>query len=329
MPARAATATLTPQRLGRVRSLILSWYDEHGSDFPWRSAGDPYLALVAAVCSQQTQMSRVLPLYERWVRAFPTIAGAAAATRARALRVWGGAGYPRRALYLRDAARICVREHGGALPRDHEALLALPGVGPFTAAIVRCFGFHEDAVAIDTNVVRVVGRLVLGELQPAHAPPAAIAQAAGRLLRPGTAARWNPALMEYGATVCTPRPRCGQCVVARLCAARPRFAAGETAAPMRAQPRFEGSDRQLRGRILRRLRDRRGALRRRALVDGLAAGGPAERARVRTLLDALCAEGLAWSRGGWCGLGDGPGAGRPERTAPSATLAHRAAPSEE
>ena len=304
----APTPGLTPQRIGRIRTLLLDWNEANSEDFPWRTGRDPYAALVAAVCSQQTQMARVLPAWERWMAAFPTLRAAAEAPRAEALRVWGRAGYPRRATALRDAARRCVREHGGRLPRDPEALLALPGVGPFTAAIVRCFGFGDDVPAVDTNVVRVIGRLVHGHLQPAtETPPAAIEAWARRLLRPGTAARWNAALMGYGAQVCTPRPHCDACVVAHLCAARPRFDSGERAEPVSAQGRFEGSDRQWRGRILRCLRAQDGALRTSELYDALTAT-PAERTRVRGLLRALSAERLAWSRGGWCGLGDAPGA---------------------
>ena len=300
---------LSPQRLGRIRTLLLRWYEAHGEHFPWRDAGDPYAALVGAVCSQQTQISRALPLYERWMAAFPTLRDAAAASRARALRVWGGAGYARRAVALREAARICLSEHGGAIPRDDQALLALPGVGPFTAAIVRCYGFGEDVVAVDTNVVRLLGRLLHGDLQPARETlRRALEASAARLLRPGTAARWNPALMDYGAQVCAPRPRCHDCVVARLCAAQPRFARGDVAAPVRAQPRFDGSDRQWRGRILRVLRRTEGPLLTSQLLERLAST-PAEGERVRRLLAALCDERLAWSQGGRCGLGDAPGRG--------------------
>lgn len=307
-PPADAVAALTPQRLGRIRTLLLDWYDEHGDDFPWRSGRDPYAALVAAVCSQQTQIARVLVLYERWMAAFPTIEAAAGATRVRVLRVWGRGGYPRRAVALHETSRICVREHGGALPRDPEALLALPGVGPFTAAIVRCYGFGEDAVAVDTNIVRVIGRLIFGDLQPAkETPPAAIELAAARLLRPGTAALWNPALMEYGAKVCAARPRCRSCPVGHLCAARPRFLAGEAAEPVRAQPAFEGSDRQWRGRILRELRAPANAEGMRvATLAARLTSDAGERKRVRRLLVGLRSDGLAWSRAGRCGLGDAP-----------------------
>jgi A/G-specific adenine glycosylase len=302
-----------------VQRALLAWGDAHGQDFPWRAARNPYWALVAAVASQQTQMARVFPLWERWIAAFPSIEACASAEAAEALRVWAGAGYPKRALALRETARRCMAEHGGALPRAREALLALPGVGPFTAAIVQCFGWGDDGAAVDTNVVRVLGRLVHGDVQPATDTPASAIRAAAEALLPtGEAGRWNAALMDYGARVCTPRPKCEVCVVARDCAARSRFAAGAVAAPVRAQGAFAGSDRQWRGRILRALRESERAMRTSALVARLARD-ETEAARVRRLLDALCAGGFAWRRGAWCGLGDHTG--RPTRVAGSE--AHR------
>ena len=294
-----------PQGLIEVRSRLLGWYEQQGGAFPWRDARNPYWALVAGVCSQQTQMARVRPLWERWVRAFPTVRATAASTRAAALRAWGDAGYPRRAVQLREACVLCVADHGGAVPKGEAALLALPGVGPFTAAIVRSLGHGEDAAALDTNVVRLLGRLVHGDLQPTReTPPKELAETARWLMPPGSAARWNPALMDYGAQVCASRPRCEACVVAELCAARPRFERGEQAEPVRAQARFEGSDRQWRGRILAALREAEGPLRTALLARDLA-GGTEQRATVRRLLADLCAEGLAWQRDGSCGLGGG------------------------
>ena len=307
------TTRVAPQRLGRIRVRLLDWYEAHQQPFPWRggrAARDPYAALVAAVAAQQTQMPRVLDIYERWMRAYPTLDALARAERADVLRTWARAGYPRRAVHLHEAARRCIEVHGGAVPRALDALLALPGVGPFTAAIVRCFGYGEDSVAIDTNVVRLVGRLVLGDLQPAReSAPAAILAAATRLMPRGEAARWNPALMDFGAAVCAARPRCDACPLASLCAARPRFAAGEVAAPVRAQGRFAGSDREARGRILAALRAARGPVREATLLRGLQAApasAGAERARLRTLLAALVADGLAWRAGRRCGLGVAP-----------------------
>lgn len=295
--------TLGPKGLIEVRSRLLAWYEQEGGAFPWRDARNPYWALVAAVCSQQTQMSRVLPLWERWVRAFPTVRAAAASTPAAALRVWADAGYPRRAVHLREACVLCVADHAGVVPSGEAALLALPGVGPFTAAIVRSFGYGQDAAAVDTNVVRLLGRLVHGDLQPARETPAKeIAETARWMLPPGSAASWNPALMEYGAQICVPRPRCEACVVAELCAARPRFERGEQAEPVRAQARFEGSDRQWRGRILAVLRAAEAPVRTALLARELASDAE-QRATVRRLLADLTTEGLAWQRDGACGLG--------------------------
>lgn len=200
-----------------------------------------------------------------------------------------------------------MEEHAGALPRDPEALLALPGVGPFTAAIVRTFGFGDDAPAVDTNIVRVLGRLVSGDLQPARDTSRAEIDAAAALFPAGEGARWNPALMDYGARVCTPRPHCEVCVVASMCAAQPRFAAGEVAAPVSAQGTFEGSERQARGRVMQVLRDAAGeSVTLPALTKRAGATTAEERARVRILLGRLAEEGLAWTDGRRAGLGQRP-----------------------
>ncbi len=307
---------LPPARRRAVQRRLLEWYDAHAEPFPWREARDPYAALVAAVCAQQTQIARVLEIYARWMAAFPTLADLARADRASVLQTWGRAGYPRRAVSLHETARRCVAEHGGTLPRDPEALLALPGIGPFTAAIVRTFGFEEDAPAVDTNIVRVVGRLVFGDLQPARDTPRAEIDAATAALFPaGEGARWNPALMDYGARVCTPRPRCEVCVVASMCTARPRFAAGEVAEPVRAQAALEGSERQARGRVMQVLRDAAGdaasdtegaSVSLGVLAKRAGATTAEERTRVRMLVGRLADEGLAWTDGRRAGLGQRP-----------------------
>lgn len=297
---------LSPQRIRALRLHLLRWYDANEQPFPWRTARDPYLALVAAVAAQQTQMSRVFQIYDRWIDAFPTLQSLAEADDAEALRVWGRAGYPRRALYLRRAAERCVQRFGGRVPDDPAELRSLPGVGPFTAAIVLGFGYGIDAAAIDTNIVRVIGRAVHGALQPAlELKQTEIATAAERLLPPGEASRWNPALMDFGAAVCTPRPRCGECPIAHLCRARPRFAAGERARPVRAQPKFQGSKRQIRGEIMRTLRDA-------DAVDAELLAASAARAlsvspeAARGALQSLLADGLVFK--GKCGIQLGSGA---------------------
>lgn len=295
---------LSPQRLGAIRRRLLGWYAEHEQPFPWREAGDPYAALVAGVAAQQTQISRVLEIYERWMAAFPTIESLAAASDADALRVWGRAGYPRRALYLHRTAQLVCEEYGGVLPRDRAALESLPGVGPFTAAIVLNFGHGIDAAAIDTNIVRVLGRVLFGALQPALEVSAVdVRWATERLLPRGEALRWNPALMDFGASVCGPRPRCGACPLAGLCAAAPRFLSGEEASAVRAQGRFKGSQRELRGLIMSYLRGSAGAMDRDDLIAAASRAAGVKRSRVVLAERSLIADGLIQLTAGGLSLG--------------------------
>ena len=296
MSAANPRSALTPQRVGAIRRHLLRWYDQHQQPFPWRTSQNPWAALVAAVCAQQTQMSRVLELWHRWMQHFPTPADAARASEADVLRVWGRGGYPKRALYLRRAALECVDRYNGEIPSGETELLQLPGVGPFTAAIVRAFGFGIDSTAVDTNVIRLLGRLALGDLQPARESKLAdIQQIAERLTPHGQALRWNPAVMDFGGAICTPRPRCAECPLARLCAARPRFAAGERAEPVRAQPSFAGSQRQLRGMLMRELRESDRSLARAKLTEHIAAQSGRPQDDVETALEGLIRDGLAHS----------------------------------
>lgn len=272
---------LSPQRLGAIRKRLLSWYDEHEQPFPWRNARDPYAALVAAVAAQQTQMSRVLQIYERWMAAFPTIQALAAASDADAIRVWDRAGYPRRAMYLHRTARLVCERYDGQLPTDRALLEQLPGVGPFTAAIVLNFGHGLDAAAVDTNIVRVLGRVLFGDLQPATETPAAhIRWASERLLPESQATRWNPALMDFGASICTPSPKCGLCPVSTLCVAATKFADGHRAEAVRAQAKFSGSQRELRGMILSVLRASQTPLKRTSVIDDVSKQAGVKRSRV-------------------------------------------------
>ena len=285
MPRRSAEPELprplSPQRLGAIRKRLLAWYAEHEQPFPWRNARDPYAALVAAVAAQQTQMSRVLQIYERWMAAFPTIRDLAEASDADAIRVWGRAGYPRRAVYLHRTATIVCEQYDGRLPSERTLLESLPGVGPFTAAIVLNFGHGIDAAAVDTNIVRVLGRLLFGDLQPANDTPSAhIGWAVERLLPDSQATRWNPALMDFGASICTPTPKCDLCALATLCVAEPKFRAGQRPAAARAQGRFAGSQRELRGMILSLLRAADEPLTRSSVIQHVARQAGVKQSRV-------------------------------------------------
>jgi A/G-specific adenine glycosylase len=245
----------------RVQAALLAWHGEHALDAPWRDSRDPYQALVAAVMAQQTQMSRVMPAYERFVAAFPTLDALAAASRGDVIRVWVGMGYNQRAVRLHNAARA-IAESGW--PRDAAALALIEGIGPFTAAIIASFAFGAAAACVDTNVRRVLGR-ISGEEAIGGRGLRALADA---WLVTGDAAWWNQALMDYGARVCTSRPKCGECVVSRWCASRARhsratvtMAAEERVAYVvrpprskKAAERFEDSARYARGRIVDALR---------------------------------------------------------------------------
>ena len=284
---------LTPQRLGWIRKRLLQWYAEHEQPFPWRNAKDPYAALVAAVCAQQTQMSRVLEIYDRWMSAFPTVQDLADASDADAIRVWDRAGYPRRAIYLRRAARIVCDQYEGELPTERTLLESLPGVGPFTAAIMLNFGHGLDAAAVDTNITRVLGRVLFGDLQPAiETSPRDIRWATERLLPDKQAARWNPALMDFGASVCTPKPRCASCPLTTLCVAHRRFTGGEQAEAVRAQASFSGSQREIRGMIMSMLRSAEQPLGRMDVIVQVARRAGAKRSRVALAERSLIEDGL-------------------------------------
>jgi A/G-specific adenine glycosylase len=198
---------------------------------------------------QQTQAARVAPAFRSFVRRFPSVRALAAAPRADVIREWSGLGYNRRAVALSDAARAIVAEHGGRVPADLEALRALPGVGPYTAAAVASMAFGVAVPAVDTNVRRVVSRARLGD---ERADEGAVRREAERWIDRRDPGTWNQAVMDLGREVCRPVPRCDRCPLRRGCRFRGRV---PTRKPRRTSG-FEGSSRQLRGRIVAALRDR-------------------------------------------------------------------------
>ncbi len=283
---------------------LLSWYGVHGrAHLPWRRTRDPYRVVVSEFMLQQTQVDRVLPLYDAFVAAFPDFASLAAAGAADAVRLWRGLGYNSRAVRLHALARAVVERHGGALPSDREALLALPGIGPYTAAAVRAFAFELDDVALDTNVRRIAHRTRFGLEHPPLATAAQLDAAARAALAPGRAHDWNSAMMDVGATICTARaPKCLLCPLRAECAAAPVDAAALAArtrgarkrSPQEALP-FERTTRYLRGRIVDRLRDvpRGATLDLDELVASLAAIVPADRlGEIPVVTEALERDGI-------------------------------------
>jgi A/G-specific adenine glycosylase len=249
----------------QLRDAILDWYAGHARQLPWRGeAASPWSVLVSELMLQQTPVARVLPVHEAWLERWPDPASLAAESPGEAVRMWGRLGYPRRALRLHAAAAAIVERHGGEVPSSYDDLIALPGVGDYTAAAVASFAFGRRHVVLDTNVRRVLGRAVSGVEFPARSVTAAERALAAGLLPDddATAATWAVAAMELGALVCTAaRPRCARCPVATMCAWR---LAGHPAydGPPRAAQAWAGTDRQCRGRLLGVLRDADGPVHR-------------------------------------------------------------------
>ena len=236
-----------------ARAAVLDWFDATGRTLPFRASSDPYGILVSEVMAQQTQISRVAATWTAFMTAFPTIHLLAAAPAADVLRAWRGLGYNRRALNLQRAARAIVAEHGGRVPSTLADLERLPGIGPYTARAVASLAYGQRVGPVDTNVRRVLQRVIAADEPMAPARLQAAADAAVPADRP---ADWTHALMDIGATLCRPAsPRCGQCPLRGWCA----FASRGTALPARprsrgAQP-FATTTRWVRGRIIDRLRD--------------------------------------------------------------------------
>lgn len=290
---RWAGGTLGTMAPTSLHGPLVRWYDACRRDLPWRAAGiGPWGVLVSEFMLQQTPVRRVEPVWRAWLARWPTAADLATATPADAVRAWDRLGYPRRALRLLACAREITERHGGRVPSTLPGLTALPGVGDYTAAAVLAFGYGGRAVVLDTNVRRVLARLLGGEALP---PPGVTrgerARAEAALPpSPAASAAWNVALMELGALVCTARaPRCAECPMATACAWR---AAGCPPDPYLARRRSQswtGSDRQARGRLLAVLRSAGQAG---ASGEELAAAWDVPDQRDRALA-SLVADGLA------------------------------------
>ena len=269
---------------------VLDWYAGQARALPWRLRNaTPWGVFLSEVMAQQTPVARVEPVWLEWVERWPRPTGLAAATPGEAVRAWGRLGYPRRALRLHEAATAMVERHGGEVPASVEELLALPGVGDYTACAVACFAFGIPTTVIDTNVRRVLVRTLEGAPHAAPSLSRAERELAVAAMPDDTddANTWNVAAMELGALVCTASaPRCDDCPVADLCAwnlaGRPAYEG-----PPRKGQSWHGTDRQARGALLAVLRQAPGAV----PVERLAEAWPAEQQRMRSL-DSLVADGL-------------------------------------
>src|SRR6476661_7497145 len=266
MPSREVPLSLLHERVN-------GWYAEAGrKHLPWREPdASPWGVFLSEVMSQQTPLARVEPIWREWMDRWPTPTDLAAAAPGDAVRAWGRLGYPRRALRLHEAATAMVQRHGGEVPGSPADLLALPGVGA------------------DTNVRRVLARTLEGKAFPNLTLNRAEAKLAAESMpdEPATANTWNVAVMELGALVCVARgPRCDECPVADLCAWNVAGRPAYDGPPRRGQS-WHGTDRQVRGELLRRLREAHAALPLPRLEDSAD-----DRAQVMRCLDSLVADGL-------------------------------------
>jgi len=218
-----------PLRAAEFRRKLLAWYDEHARDLPWRADRDPYRVWVSEIMLQQTRVAAVIEHYHEFLRRFPTVEKLAGAREASVLAAWSGLGYYRRARMLHRAAKVVARELGGQYPENAEGWRALPGIGRYTAAAIASIAFGEQVAVVDGNVERVLQR-VSGE-RLAGERVWAVADGLLDRARPGD---FNQAMMELGATVCTPRaPGCLTCPVLELCAARGEMAGGVKTPPQK------------------------------------------------------------------------------------------------
>ena len=282
-------------RVSRHNTLVealLQWGAPNLRDLPWRRTREPWNILVSEVMLQQTSVDRVLPKYEAFLDRFPRPHALAEAKLGDALQLWSGLGYPRRCRNLHAAALRIVDEHNGQVPSSLDALLALPGIGPYTARAVQCFAFEDVVAVVDVNVSRVLSRI---EGTAMAARP--LQQLADALVPKDSAWVWNQVMMDFGAQRCTARtPQCATCPVRRVCRWK---GTGDdpalgSAGVSRPQLRFSGSDRQARGRAIKAVID--GAFSTSQIVNAMQLSDDKQRAE--RLLNDLVAEGLLTRRGG-------------------------------
>jgi len=244
-----------------VQRALLAWFQANRRDLPWRRSRDPYEILVSEIMLQQTQVHRVLPYYRAFLESFPSVEALAAAATADVIKAWAGLGYNRRAVNLQRTASYVVDDCAGQFPETVETLRRLPGVGQYTAGAIACFAFEQDVAFIDTNMRRVLHRLMIGvDVPQPSATDREVLAVAKRLVPAGQAWEWNQGLIEFGALQCTARkPACVVCPLQAECKAFPSIQSAIAAVlPGTRRPReqtYDGSNRFYRGRVVAALRD--------------------------------------------------------------------------
>jgi A/G-specific adenine glycosylase len=286
------TGRVPPQPGADFAGPLVAWFRREARDLPWRRPGFPaWGTLVSEVMLQQTQVARVVPRLEAWLTRWPTPADLAASPPSEAVRAWDRLGYPRRALALHAAATAIAEQHDNVVPRDVEALLALPGIGDYTARAVAVFAYGDRHPVVDVNVRRVLARAVLGQGEPGPANAKRDLPLMASVLPDDRddAATTNAAVMELGAVVCVARtPACAACPIADRCAWRAAGYPEHEGPRAPRQARFAGSDRQVRGLVMAQLRASDVPV----TADEVALVWP-DAAQLRRALTSLVADGLA------------------------------------
>lgn len=220
------------EKIKPFQKKILDWYQEQQRDLPWRQTRDPYYIFISEVMSQQTQITRVIPKYQTWITALPSVQDLANAPTSEVLRLWSGLGYNRRALNLKKAAEIITDKYAGKFPHEEKQLLSLPGIGQYTARAILCFAFDQQVAVVDTNVRKVIVTQLFQDRTLDE--PKTIQAIAEQLVPKGRAYDWNQALMDYAAAVLK-----------------------KEKIPIPKQSKFIGSHRYYRGRILKMLLEKK------------------------------------------------------------------------
>ena len=281
-----------PVNSATVSATLNAWFLANARDLPWRRDGfGAWGILVSEFMLQQTPVNRVIPRLEEWLARWPTPADLAAVPPGEAVRAWSSLGYPRRALWLHAAAVQITEFHGGVVPSDLDDLLALTGIGDYTARAVAAFAYGQRHPVVDTNTRRVIARAIAGAGEPAPPSRGRDLEAMGRLLPESAheAALFNAAIMELGAVVCTSRsPQCDLCPIRNACAWRAADYPEYTGIRKTVQKKFEGSDRQVRGLIMAELRGAH-----RSVTDAEIMTLWPDPAQLRRALASLVTDGLA------------------------------------
>jgi len=279
--------------------MVMRWYRVHGRHaLPWRRTKDPYHVMVSEIMLQQTQVDRVIPAYKAFLKRFPTLQKLAGASIGSVLRVWRGMGYNRRALYLNRAAQVCMRKFDGKVPSAYEALRELPGVGEYTANAILAFAFNKPVVFYDTNIRRIFSRVHFGK-NPSAVSEKKLARIIARYALPAMryASVYHGALMDFGSLLCRARPLCSACPMQAFCRAAPKVLLGgpkalEGRLARYPQSKFEGSDREIRGKILDVLRGKK-----QEAVPMLAMRLREPKKRMERILRVLLRDGLVLKKG--------------------------------